>query len=184
MPTVLGTLKKYLRDYEWVVDVPRRLKDLRREVCTASDELTQRFGRAPTRRELAAELSCPSEDIVEALKTHDAFQPLSLDAPVSDADDETRTLGTELGSTDNALEMVEYDVCLGPLLQELPVREQQALLLRFFGNLSQVQIAAEIGCSQMHVSRLLRRALDQLRYRLTTDGPVTARTAGQPLWLS
>jgi RNA polymerase sigma-B factor len=134
-------------------------------LTTATAELSQKHGRAPTVAELGAHLGLSEEEILEGLESANAYSTLSLDAGDS-GDEEGPTVVEQLGAHDEALENVEYRESLKPLLEQLSPREKKILLLRFFGNMTQSQIAEEIGISQMHVSRLLARTLAQLRQNL------------------
>lgn len=166
-PTVVGEIKRHFRDKGWAVRVPRRLQELRLSLGAATAELSQLHGRAPTVHELAQRLNISEEDVLEGLESANAYSTLSLDVP--DTDDESPAVADTLGAEDDALEGVEYRESLKPLLEQLPPREKKILLLRFFGNMTQSQIAAEVGISQMHVSRLLARTLAQLRDRLLVE---------------
>ncbi|MGP3999889.1 RNA polymerase sigma factor SigF [Streptomyces sp. 8N706] len=166
-PTVVGEIKRHFRDKGWAVRVPRRLQELRLSLTTATAELSQRHGRSPTVHELAEHLRISEEEVLEGLESANAYSTLSLDVP--DTDDESPAVADTLGAEDDALEGVEYRESLKPLLEELPPREKKILLLRFFGNMTQSQIAQEVGISQMHVSRLLARTLAQLRDKLLVE---------------
>ncbi len=166
-PTVVGEIKRHFRDKGWAVRVPRRLQELRLSLSSATAELSQQHGRAPTVHELAQRLSISEEDVLEGLESANAYSTLSLDVP--DTDDESPAVADTLGAEDDALEGVEYRESLKPLLEQLPPREKKILLLRFFGNMTQSQIAQEVGISQMHVSRLLARTLAQLRDKLLVE---------------
>lgn len=166
-PTVVGEIKRHFRDKGWAVRVPRRLQELRLSLTTATAELSQRHGRAPTVHELAEHLAISEEEVLEGLESANAYSTLSLDVP--DTDDESPAVADTLGAEDEALEGVEYRESLKPLLEDLPPREKKILLLRFFGNMTQSQIAQEVGISQMHVSRLLARTLAQLRDKLLVE---------------
>jgi RNA polymerase sigma factor (sigma-70 family) len=147
----------------------RRLKDLSVAVGRASGPLSQELGRAPRPSELAAYLRAPVEEVIEALDAQANRQAGALDA----VDPQTGSPAVEgLGDYDEELEWVEYRHALRPLLDELPERERTILMLRFFGEMTQTQIAERIGISQMHVSRLLSRTLTQLRVQLL-DHPQT-----------
>jgi RNA polymerase sigma-B factor len=167
-PTIVGEIKRHFRDKGWAVRVPRRLQELKLSLTKAIGELAQREGRAPTVSELAAHLQMSEEEVLEGLESANAYSTVSLDAPDS-GDEDAPAVADSLGMIDDALEGVEYRESLKPLLERLPPREKRILLLRFFGNMTQSQIAAELGISQMHVSRLLARTLAQLREGLTID---------------
>ncbi|MEU1040043.1 RNA polymerase sigma factor SigF [Streptomyces sp. NPDC005551] len=166
-PTVVGEIKRHFRDKGWAVRVPRRLQELRLALTTATAELSQQHGRSPTVHELAERLAISEEEVLEGLESANAYSTLSLDVP--DTDDESPAVADTLGAEDEALEGVEYRESLKPLLEDLPPREKRILLLRFFGNMTQSQIAQEVGISQMHVSRLLARTLAQLREKLLVE---------------
>jgi RNA polymerase sigma-B factor len=166
-PTIVGEIKRHFRDKGWAVRVPRRLQELRLSLTTATAELSQLHGRSPTVHELAEKLAISEEEVLEGLESANAYSTLSLDVP--DTDDESPAVADTLGAEDEALEGVEYRESLKPLLEDLPPREKRILLLRFFGNMTQSQIAQEVGISQMHVSRLLARTLAQLREKLLVE---------------
>lgn len=164
-PTIIGEIKRYFRDKGWAIRVPRRLQELRMQISSTTAELTQTLGRSPTVSELAVAIGCSSEEIVEGIESSNAYSTLSLDA-TDNNDDSTTTMLDAIGVEDEGLEHVEVRESLKPLLDQLAPREKKILLLRFFKNMTQSQIAAEIGVSQMHVSRLLTRTLEQLRASL------------------
>ena len=166
-PTIVGEIKRHFRDKGWAVRVPRRLQELRLALTTATGELSQQHGRSPTVHELAERLGISEEEVLEGLESANAYSTLSLDVP--DTDDESPAVADTLGAEDDALEGVEYRESLKPLLAQLPQREQRILVLRFFRNMTQSQIATEVGISQMHVSRLLARTLAQLRDKLLIE---------------
>ena len=165
-PTIIGEIKRYFRDKGWAIRVPRRLQELRMQIGTTSAELTQSLGRSPTPRELAESIGCSVEEIVEGIESSNAYSTLSLDA--TDDDDGSPSMLDAIGIDDEALEHVEIRESIKPLLDRLDPREKKILLLRFFRNMTQSQIAEEIGVSQMHVSRLLSRTLTHLRTSLET----------------
>jgi RNA polymerase sigma-B factor len=166
IPMIVGELKRHFRDKGWDVRVPRRLQELRLEISKISGDLAQKLGRSPTVADLAAQLEVSDEEIIEALDCSQAYRALSLHAPVS-GDDSGGELMDLLGGTDPEMESVENRAALRPLLARLPEREQKIIAMRFFGNMTQSQIATEIGISQMHVSRLLAHSLEVLRSGLT-----------------
>jgi RNA polymerase sigma-B factor len=167
-PTIVGEIKRHFRDKGWAIRVPRRLQELKLSLTKATSELSQKNGRAPTVAELAQHLGLSEEEILEGLESANAYSAVSLDAPDA-GDDDSPAVADSLGTTDDSLEGVEYRESLKPLLEKLPAREKKILLLRFFGNMTQSQIAAELGISQMHVSRLLARTLAQLREGLLSE---------------
>ncbi len=167
-PTIVGEIKRHFRDKGWAIRVPRRLQELKLALTKATGELSQRNGRSPTVAELAAHLGMSQEEVLEGLESANAYSAVSLDAP-DGGDDDSPAVADSLGVTDESLEGVEYRESLKPLLEKLPPREKKILLLRFFGNMTQSQIAGELGISQMHVSRLLARTLAQLREGLLVE---------------
>jgi RNA polymerase sigma-B factor len=167
-PTIVGEIKRHFRDKGWAIRVPRRLQELKLSLAKATSELSQKNGRAPTVAELAGHLGMSEEEVLEGLESANAYSAVSLDAPDT-GDDDSPAVADSLGTTDESLEGVEYRESLKPLLEKLPAREKKILLLRFFGNMTQSQIAAELGISQMHVSRLLARTLAQLREGLLAE---------------
>ena len=164
-PTILGEIKRHFRDKGWAIRVPRRLQELRMQIGGATGELTQKLGRSPTPRELAEVIGCTVEEIMEGIESSHAYATLSLDASDDDDEGPPAMLAT-LGVEDADIEHVEVRESIKPLLEGLGEREKRILLLRFFKNMTQSQIAEEIGVSQMHVSRLLNRTLEQLRVSL------------------
>ena len=168
-PTIVGEIKRHFRDKGWAVRVPRRLQELRLSLASATSELSQKQGRSPTVAELAAHLKITDEEVLEGLESANAYSTLSLDAGDSGSGDEPMPVAETLGIEDEGLEGVEYRESLKPMLEQLPPREKRILMLRFFKNMTQSEIAAEIGISQMHVSRLLARTLAQLREGLLVD---------------
>jgi RNA polymerase sigma-B factor len=167
-PTIIGEIKRYFRDKGWAIRVPRRLQELRMQIGTATAELTQRLGRSPTPRELAEAIGCTVEEIIEGMESSNAYSTLSLDASDGSDDGPPSMLDT-LGIDDEGLAHVEIRESIKPLLEGLGAREKRILLLRFFKNMTQSQIAEEIGVSQMHVSRLLAKTLTQLRTSLEAE---------------
>jgi RNA polymerase sigma-B factor len=169
IPTIVGELKRHFRDSGWSVHVPRRLKDLSQQLNQAIEQLGGKLGRSPSVSELAAAVGADEEEVVEALDAGQAYSPVSLSAPSQE--DETTMRLDALGVEEGGFETSEYRVLLGPGIDALDARERRILQLRFFGGLTQSQIAAEVGISQMHVSRLIRRALERMRTELTDRGP-------------
>jgi RNA polymerase sigma-B factor len=168
IPMILGELKRHFRDKGWNVRVPRRLQELRLDIGKASGDLAQQLGHSPTVAELAHHLGVGEDDIIEAMESGHAYRALSLHAPV--AGDESGTeLADMLGDVDPDLENVENREALRPLIAKLPQREQRIIVMRFFGNMTQSQIAAQLGISQMHVSRLLAHAMGVLREGLLVE---------------
>ncbi len=168
-PTIVGEIKRHFRDKGWAVRVPRRLQELRLSLSAATSELSQRNGRSPTVAELATHLEISEEEVLEGLESANAYSTLSLDAGDQGGDEDQMAVVDTLGVDDEGLEGVEYRESLKPMLERLPAREKKILLLRFFRGMTQSEIAAEVGISQMHVSRLLARTLAQLREGLMVE---------------
>jgi RNA polymerase sigma-B factor len=166
VPTITGEVRRHFRDRTWSMRVPRRLKDLQSSINGAVGPLSQELGRAPRPSEIAARLGIATEEVVEGLDAQQAYRSTSLDELVSGAD---TALTDTLGVADAELDKVEYRQTLAPLLDELPERERTILVLRFFGNMTQTQIADRVGISQMHVSRLLAQTVAGLRRRMLSD---------------
>lgn len=163
IPTILGELKRHFRDYGWTMRVPRALQERFLEVGKTVDGLTVTLGRSPTPREIAAATGLTVEEVVEALDATTAYAPAALDAPLPSSEGESGTLADTVGTVDGAYELVEIEATLEPALTALSDRDRRILRLRFDEDLTQSEIAERIGISQMHVSRLLRRALERLR---------------------
>jgi RNA polymerase sigma-B factor len=158
-PTIVGEIKRHFRDKTWAVRVPRRLQELGASVTKATTELTQKLDRSPTPKEIAKHLGITVDEVAEALESNAAYSTVSLD----ETSDTSTSIGEFFGALDEALEGVEYRESLKPLLAQLDDREKRILQMRFFDNLSQSQIATELGISQMHVSRILTKVLSHLR---------------------
>jgi RNA polymerase sigma-B factor len=165
-PTIIGEIKRYFRDKGWAIRVPRRLQEMRMMIGTVTSELSQSLGRSPTPREIAERIGVTVDDVMEGIESSNAYATLSLDAGGDGSDEGGPSMLDAIGQDDAALEHVEIRESIKPLLEQLPAREKQILMLRFFRGMTQSQIAAEIGVSQMHVSRLLNRTLEQLRESL------------------
>ena len=168
VPTVVGEIKRHFRDRTWDIRVPRRLQELKLDINEATSTLSQTLGRSPTVADLATYLKRGEDEILEGLESARAYSAVSLQTLVGSGDDSAE-LGDLLGMDDPDLELAEFRATLGPALDTLPPREQKIVMLRFFHNLTQTQIAEQIGISQMHVSRLLARSLVALRGQLTMD---------------
>lgn len=162
VPTILGELKRYHRDRGWSVRVPRRLQEHSLALKDAVPRLSQELGRSPTIAEIAAQTDLSEEEVLEALDAQDAYASLSLDAPLDDAG-ESSTLADRVATPGDDLETVEEWAEFEPHLRSLPERERRIIVLRFFRDWTQSEIAEELGISQMHVSRLLSQTLRALR---------------------
>lgn len=166
VPTIMGEVRRHFRDNRWSLKVPRRLKELHVRLSAATAELSQRLGRAPTASELAAELGMDRDEVVEGLVAGTAYNTVSIDVGASVGDEGVPAIIETLGGADLNLDRIENREALRPLLAVLPERERTVLRLRFFESMTQTQIAERIGVSQMHVSRLLAKALARLRDQL------------------
>ena len=162
MPTIIGEIRRYFRDNVRTVHVPRRLHEMWAQVSTAVEDLTVQHGRSPTTAEIAGRLKIAEEDVLACMEAGRAYRPTSLDA-AQDREDGPPGVLDRLGYEDPALDEVEHRDLVRHLLVQLPEREQRILLLRYYSNLTQSQISAELGVSQMHVSRLLSRSFARLR---------------------
>ena len=164
VPSILGELKRHFRDHGWAARVPRPLQERVLKVNAASERLASRLGRAPKPREVAADTGLSVEEVLEALEAGTAFDSMSLDAPLSRGqDDGAATYADSVGAVDRRLEMVEYRSVVAATIRALPEREREVLVLRFAEDMTQSEIAARVGISQMHVSRLIRRAIQRLQ---------------------
>ena len=168
--TIRGELRRHFRDRTWGVHVPRRMQELSLEVSRAQAEMTSELRRPPTINELAERLQTGPDDILAAQETLAAYAPVSLNSRVrTDSPDE---LSDQVGDRDGDLDSVEDRLTVGALLCRLPDRERRILAMRFYGNNTQMEIAVKLGISQMHVSRLLSRALTWLREAMLSDAPL------------
>jgi RNA polymerase sigma-B factor len=163
VPTILGEMRRHFRDAGWSVHVPRGSQERALKVRDAQERLANVRGRAPTVGELAEYLELGQDEVIDALQAIQAYESLSLDAPRPGATDEATSYGDAMGEEDERYELVELDVTVSAVLGRIPQRERQILRMRFVDDLTQTEIAARVGISQMQVSRLLRRSLDQLR---------------------
>jgi RNA polymerase sigma-B factor len=161
IPTIVGEIKRHFRDRTWAIRVPRRLQELRLEITAANHALSHTLGRSPTVADIAVYLKTSEEEVLEGLEGARAYSAASLSTPVGD-DGETQ-LGDTIGGEDDGFALTELRLSLGPAVARLDAREQQIVTLRFYGNHTQSEIAEQIGISQMHVSRLLAKALTKLR---------------------
>jgi RNA polymerase sigma-B factor len=166
VPTVVGEIKRHFRDRTWDIRVPRRLQELKLSINTATAALMQTLGRSPTVADLAGYLKRSEEEILEGLEGARAYNAVSLQTMVGNGEDNSE-LGDLFGVDDPELATADLRASLGPALKNLPPRERQIIVLRFFGNLTQTQIAERVGVSQMHVSRLLAKSLTALRGQLS-----------------
>ena len=161
-PTILGELKRYFRDKGWALHVPRDLQERTLAVGRETEALSKRLGRSPKPREVAQALGCSVEQVLEAQEAAASYQAASLDAPAVRDDDEAVSLVDLIGAEDSAYELLEDRDAVASVWEALPEVERKVIELRFMSDLTQREIGDQIGYSQMHVSRLLRRALSRL----------------------
>ncbi|MDT5024906.1 MAG: polymerase sigma-B factor [Micromonosporaceae bacterium] len=164
-PTIVGEVRRYFRDKGWRIKVPRRLQELRLQVNRAKVELSQTMSASPTNADIARHLGVSDDDVAEAIEVARLYHPVSLSAPAGP--DTDLGVADPIGDLDPGMEAVENRESVKPLLASLPERERRILTMRFFGDMTQSQIATELGISQMHVSRLLSQTLVKLRTVLT-----------------
>lgn len=169
VPTIRGELRRHFRDHGWALRPPRSIQELQTRILAAEGELTQELGRSPRPSDIARHLDVDLEHVLDALGASGCFAPASLDAPVPEGE---AALGDRLGGVDPAFATAEARVTLTALVRGLTPRERRILEMRFFGGCTQAEIGADIGVTQMQVSRLLNRILARLRERLTEDAAV------------
>jgi len=162
IPTISGELRRHFRDTTWRLHLPRGVQEAALDVARASDELAGTLGRAPTVGELAEATGLDVEEVTEALHARDVQEVASLDQPCGADDGSERTVAETVGAADDRYDLVDHLATVGPLVAALPERERRVLFLRFARDLTQTEIAEQVGCSQMQVSRLLRRAIARL----------------------
>ena len=167
-PNIIGEIKRHFRDKGWAVRVPRGLQELNVQLSKLVEELTVQYGRSPTIPELAKAAGVEEEEVLEALESGRAYTSLSLSSGGSDEDGELDPLES-LGTIEHQYEVSEDRALLAPGFRALDERERRILHLRFFDGLTQSQIAQQVGISQMHVSRLIRRALEKIRDEIASD---------------
>jgi RNA polymerase sigma-B factor len=167
VPCITGEIKRHFRDKRWQLNVGRTAQELLLQMRVADEELTQELGRAPSDSELASRLGVTTGDIYEARQAGEVFSARSLNASLSSSQDDPAELGDFLGEEDSGIDHALSMEAVTRHWDELSAREQRILVLRFYGNLSQEEIGKRLGISQMHVSRLLARALAHLRSQLS-----------------
>ncbi len=162
--TVAGEIKRHFRDKGTAIRFPRRLQELRQAVVRVNEQMKNELGREPSVSELAERLSVPPEDVTEAMEMGPALMPISLDQPLASSDGEdARAVAERIGGEDPELDRVEMRDVLSRAMEHLTPRERSIMAMRFYDQMSQSEIARRLGISQMHVSRLQRAALEQLR---------------------
>ena len=176
-PNIIGEIKRHFRDKGWSVRVPRGLQELNVRLSRLMEELTVQLERSPTIPELAKAAGVEEEEVLEALETGQAYATLSLSAPTSGEEGDDLDPLESLGEVEHEYEVSEDRAVLAPGLKVLDDRERRILQLRFYEGLTQSQIAQQVGISQMHVSRLIRRALEKIRDEIATDAEAPANRA-------
>ncbi|MEV6329151.1 SigB/SigF/SigG family RNA polymerase sigma factor [Streptomyces sp. NPDC051909] len=172
LPTVVGEMKRFFRDTSWAVRVPRRLQELRIDLARTGDLLEQRHGHRPSRAELAEHLRLTVERVAEGELAARGYTARSLDVSLSEDDDTPPLVSRRLAAPEPAYDLIEDLTALKPLIARMGERDRRILSLRFGQELTQAQIGERLGLSQMHISRLLNRILDELRAGLLADdGP-------------
>jgi RNA polymerase sigma-B factor len=166
MPTVTGELRRHFRDHTWPVRVPRRVKELYLELSACIEQLAHELGRPARVDEIAESMRASVDEVLEAMEAGAAYRSTPLAQPADNDDDGERSDGAVVGEIDAALEGADARVSVRELVSELPERERRVVYLRFFEDRTQSEIAAEVGVSQVHVSRILRDTLHQLGNRL------------------
>jgi len=177
VPTILGELKRHFRDTGWSVHVPRSLHEQALAVQRTERALANRLGRSPRVTDIAQELGITDEQVLAALDAGQAHDALSLDAPQEGREGERESLVSTIGSTDSRYELIEYGITIETTIHKLPARDRRVLQLRFGEDLTQSQIADQVGVSQMQVSRIIRRSLERLR-ELADQEPSAGAVAG------
>ncbi|NKY86211.1 RNA polymerase sigma factor SigF [Nocardia veterana] len=170
VPTVMGEVRRHFRDHTWALRVPRRIKEIQTALGPTVETLSQRLGRMPRAREIAEEMDADLGEVTQALIARNAYQTQSLDVPTGE--DDTRSGSSildTLGDEDPTFGAIDDTLTVKPLIDALPERERYVLTMRFFGGMTQEQIARKLGCSQMQVSRILTRTLKQLREKALRD---------------
>lgn len=178
-PTIMGEIKRYFRDKGWAVKVPRALQDLNVRLNRVVEQLTVELRRSPTIAELAAATEVSEEEVVEALESGRAYSSVSIFSGGGGEEDESLELLDYLGTEEEAYEIFEQRRVLAPAMARLDPRERLILHLRFFEGMTQTQVATRIGISQMHVSRLIRKSIDNLRQYMAEEEALTEAARGR-----
>jgi RNA polymerase sigma-B factor len=169
-PTILGEIKRYFRDKGWAIRFPRRLQELYQQVVRVNEEMKNQLGRQPSMAEVAERLGVEQDDVLEAMEMSTAFTPISIDATTGgDGEEGGRQLSEAVGGEDPELDRVEMREVLDRAMQHLNERERRIMIMRFFDEMSQSEVARRLGISQMHVSRLQRAALEHLREQFPSE---------------
>ena len=179
-PNIIGEIKRHFRDRGWSVRVPRGLQELNVQLSRLIEQLTVQLGRSPTITELAEAASVQEEEVLEAIESGRAYSSLSLSGGGGGGDDGELDPLESLGAEEHEYEISEDRAVLAPGFRALDNRERKILHLRFFKGLTQSQIAQEVGISQMHVSRLIRRSLEKIREEIAGDDRETGNVSRSP----
>ena len=171
IPTIIGEIKRHFRDKSWGLHVPRSAQENFLTVNEAIASLSTELGRSATPRDVAESTGLDLEEVMDALAAGNAYSPAALETPLGGTEEDGLRLADTLGSEDRHYDYVEFGAAFGPAFADLPEREQRILHMRFFEDLTQSEIAAKLGISQMHVSRLLRRTLAELREAFDSNEP-------------
>jgi RNA polymerase sigma-B factor len=167
VPTVRGEIRRYFRDIAWTIRPPRRIQETQSAVAAARERLHQDSGAEPTTAQIAAEVEVPEGVVIEALSANGCFTPSSLDLPLGE--DSSGTIGDQLGAQEDGFDMVETREVLRPALAKLAGRDRAIIRMRFYDGLTQREIGERIGVTQMQVSRLLTRILEDLRIDISDE---------------
>ncbi|MBC7303718.1 MAG: RNA polymerase sigma factor SigF [Nocardia sp.] len=172
IPTIMGEVRRHFRDRTWAVRVPRRLKEIQLRIGPATEELSQRLGRLPNAREIADELEVDLVEVTRTLVAGNGYQTNSIDGVTHDGrDNSTQPITDTLGSDEPCYQLTEDAMAVRPLIAALPAEERRVLIKRFYESKTQSEIAAELGVSQMQVSRILSRTLAMLREQALAEPP-------------
>ncbi|WP_227983452.1 RNA polymerase sigma factor SigF [Nocardia spumae] len=169
VPTVMGEVRRHFRDHTWALRVPRRIKEIQTSLGPTVEDLSQRLGRMPRAREIAEAMGADLGEVTQALIARNAYQTQSLDVQPTDDDSSSRSILDTLGDEDPTYGSIDNTLTVKPLIDALPERERYVLTMRFFAGMTQEQIARNLNCSQMQVSRILSRTLKQLREKALRD---------------
>ena len=169
-PTILGEIKRHFRDKGWSVRVPRRLQELSAKVNQATDTLTTQFQRSPTIQEIADYLDASVDEVLEAMESSSAYSSVPLEGTGSSENDDAPSVIDRYGSEDNELAFTDDRLVIEEALKGFSPREREVIELRFLKGMTQIEIAEQLGISQVQVSRLLRRTLKKIQDKIDPDG--------------
>lgn len=169
-PTILGEIKRHFRDKGWSVRIPRRLQELSAKVNQATDTLTTQFQRSPTIQEIADYLDASLDEVLEAMESSSAYSSVPLEGTGSSENDDAPSVIDRYGSEDNELAFTDDRLVIEEALKGFSPREREVIELRFLKGMTQIEIAEQLGISQVQVSRLLRRTLKKIQDKIDPDG--------------